>query len=179
MHRIHVGQPLVEGQTRWPEAGEFNLYDNGLELRLFFRRLSKAEVRGVEQGECRFALVAEGDVLFFLYRFADLPWSDAPYSWHMVPPDRRVLPAMQDTGETRGLLHIILTDAETGIVQVLRTVTLSVDFTRALLGAIRVQASTPWCDQAAYDRQLAAAYERFPTTEAMLAAATVETSGGE
>src|SRR5262249_51021220 len=116
MHAIQVGQPLVVGRMHWPEVGEFNLNDNGLELLLFFRQPSYAEVRGVKQGECQFALVVYGDVLFFLYHFAGVPWSDAPNSWHLVPPDRRVLPAMHDTGATRGLLQVILTDAETGIV---------------------------------------------------------------
>src|SRR5262249_3425169 len=130
MCRIQVGKPLVAGRTHWLEAGEFNVYNNGLELRLFFPHPTEAEIRGVKQAACQFALFVAGDVLFFLYRFAGLPWSDAPYSWHLVPSDRRVLPAMQDTGGTRGLLQIILTDAETGIVQVLRAVTLSLEFTR-------------------------------------------------
>jgi hypothetical protein len=163
MHAIQVRKPLVPGRTRWPEVGELNLYDNGLELHLFFRNPTKAEIRGVKQGNCACALVVLGDVLFFLYRFAGVPWSDAPYSWHRVPADRRVLPALQDTGQMRGLLQIILTDADTGIVQAQRAVSLSVDFTRALLSAIRMQASTPWCGQAEYDRQLAAVYERFPS----------------
>jgi hypothetical protein len=178
MHKIQVGQPLVAGKTHWPECVEFNLYDNSLELRLFFGRPSKAEIRGVQDGACSFGFLTSGDVLFFLYRFAGVSWSDVPYSWHLVPPERRVFPAMPDTGETRGLLQVILIDAETGIVQALRAVTLGRDFTRLFLRAIRAQASMSWCGQAEYDRQLAAVYQRYPTTDKLLAAARAQTNGG-
>jgi hypothetical protein len=132
----------------------------------------------VTAGECSFSLVISGEVLFFLYRFAGIPWSDALYSWHLVPEERRVLPSAQDTDQARGLMQIILTDADTGIVQALRAVTLGVDFTRLLLGAIRVQAATPWCGRAEYDRQLAAVYRRYPTTDKLLVAAAVQSNGG-
>jgi hypothetical protein len=181
MYEIEVGKLYAPGVTSWPERGEFLLYDAGLELRLFFGSPTPREVNAVRKGPCRFALKVEGDVLFLLYQFGtedEVPWSDVPFTWHLVPEDRRTLPSAQDTGETRAVLQTVLIDASTGIVRAIRAVSLSPDFTRALLGAIRVQASTPWPGRADYERQLADVYRRYPTTEALLASATHQTQGG-
>jgi hypothetical protein len=181
---LAVGKPLVPGRTAWPERADFNYYDAGAELRLFFPTPSPAEVAAVRAGPCDFALVPSGDVLFFLYRFgvvgAGAPWSDAPYSWHLVPEELRPLPpAPGELGpEVRALLQVILTDAATGLVRVLRAVSLAPDFTRALFAAVAVQAAAPWCGPAAYGRQLADAYRCWPTSAAMLAAAVARCAGG-
>lgn len=182
MPTISVGQPLVPGRASWPEGSDFNLYDAGLELRLFFTSPSRAEVRGVKTGTCEFALYhhepAAGGPVFLLWHFAGIPWSDSPFTVFLVPENRRVMPSAADTGETRGVLQVILTGADDGIVRAIRAVSWSPEFTRAMLGAIRAQASTPWPGPAEYDRLLAGAYRQYPTTEAMLGAATCRTRGG-
>ena len=173
---LQVGKPLVPGRTAWPEKADFNYYDAGAELRLFFPTPPPAEVAAVRAGPCDFALAVAGDVLFLLYRFgragAGVPWSDAPFSWHLVPEGRRQMPPTpwELRPDTRALLQVILTDAATGLVRVLRAVSLAPDFTRALFAAVAVQAATLWCGPAAYDRQVAAAYRRWPSSEALLAA---------
>jgi hypothetical protein len=178
MHKVEVGELLVPGVTSWPEGGQFNWDAGGADLVLRLARPTRAEVEGVRAGPCGFALKVEGDVLFFLYTFRGLPWSDAPYTWHLLPEGLRGIPPAQDTGETRLPLHVTLVNAATGVVGALRVVTLSPGFTRALLGAVRVQASTPWCGREEYDRQLGAAYRKYPTTAALLAAASCRTAGG-
>jgi hypothetical protein len=179
-----VGKPLVPGRTAWAEQADFNYYDAGAELRLFFRAPTAAEAAAVRAGPCDFALVPSGDVLFLLYRFgragAVVPWSDAPFSWHLVPEGRRRLPPAPGAlgPETRALLRVILTDAATGLVRVLRAVSLAPDFTRALCAAVAAQAAAPWYGPAAYDHQLAEAYRRWPSSEALLAAAVARCAGG-
>jgi hypothetical protein len=182
MHHFEVGKLLVPGVTRWPPGGEFNWHRGGLELHLRFPDPTAGEVEAVRKGGSEFALMVAGDVLWFLYHFAlrgrGVPWSDAPYTWHLLPEALRGLPPARDTGETRAVLETFLVDAGTGILRAMRALSLSPDFTRALYGAIRVQASTPWCGREAYDAQIADAYRRWPTTEAMLAAASHRTVGG-
>jgi hypothetical protein len=171
---LQVGKPLVAGRTAWAELADFNYYDAGAELRLFFLAPTAAEVEAVRAGSCDFALAPSGDVLFLLYRFgragAGVPWSETPFSWHLVPEGRRQLPpAPGEVGpDTRALLQVILTDAATGLVCALRAVSLAPDFTRALFAAVAAQAAAPWCGPAAYDRQLAAACRRWPSSEALL-----------
>lgn len=178
MHEIRVGSLLVPGRTAWPELGEYNHYDGGHELRLFFARPTDREVKAVRDCTCEFALLPAGDVVFLLYRFGSaVPWSDAPFSWHLVPRGRRTVPA-STTGQTRTVLQVYLVDAATGIVRVIRAVSLSPEFTARLHAAIAAQASVPWIGREAYDAQLAEHYRRWPTTEAMLADAVCRTTGG-
>lgn len=180
MPEYRVGHELISGHGPWPEVSEFNFYDGGYELMLRVSSPTRKEVRGVKQSACEFALVPHNDVLFFLFHFrGGLPWSDAPYSWHLTKlAGREAMPVMTEGPETRALLQVVLLDAPTGIVKVLRAVSLSPEFTMALHDAIRRQASAPWPGSAEYNSMIQEAYRKWPTTEAMLAAATTRTVGG-
>jgi hypothetical protein len=69
-------------------------------------------VQAVRKGECEFAVTVDGPVIFFLYRFGHaITWSDAPYSWHLVPEPQRSLPEVESE-ESGALLHVVLVDAE-------------------------------------------------------------------
>jgi len=179
LHSYEVGKPYIPGRTRWQEAGEYNYRGGAHELRLFFGRLGDREIRDVRQREAEFALFVEQPVILFLYRFgASIPWSDAPYSWWLVSPEQRTLPEpVGQAEETRDLLTTILIDADSGIIRAIRVVSLSPAFTTALHLAIREQASRPW-DPTEYDARLAALYRRYPTSRALLKAATSRTLGG-
>lgn len=177
-HLYEVGKPYIPGRTAWPEGVEYNFRAGQHELRLFFRSPSAAEVEAVRTGDCEFALVVEGPVIFLMYRFGrSINWSDSSYTWHLVPEDQRELP------ETAGLLvhaflHVILLDAASGLVCALRSVTFSPEFTLALHGAIHAQAEAPWPGNAAYDAVLAAIYRRYPTSADLLKRAIARTHGG-
>ena len=174
MHALEVGKLLIPGKTSWPEVSEFNYFDGGTaELMLRLKRPSAAEIQSIRHGPVTFALAPIGDVLFFLYTFTPgLPWSAAPFSWHLVPPDRRQLPPEQ-IGEQEGqLLQIVLVDIASGIVEALRVITLTPDFTRTLYAAIRGQVTRRFPGSTDYDAQLAEAYRQYPTTAELLTAAT-------
>ncbi len=180
MHALQVGQRYHPDAPSWPEGSEFNWEAGGASLVLRFDSPTSREAEATRRGSAEFALAVTGDVIWLLYQFSGgvIPWSDCSYSWHLLPAERRGIPPAQDTGETRLLLSVILLDARDGIIRSLRTLTLDPEFTRALLGSIRVQASTPWCGQADYDRQIAAAYARWPSTEAMLRDCQIRCQGG-
>lgn len=178
-HKISVGELLVSGKTSWPQTCEYNYYHNGHELRLFYATPTEKEVEGVKKGECEFAFLADGPVIFVMYRFGQAPWSDTPYSWHLVPDDMKpAMPTSPQTAETRAILSVILVDALTGIVKALRAVTFSPHFTHLLHAAIAAQASTPWVGRKAYDEHLAACYRKWPTATSMLRDARERTRGG-
>lgn len=161
-----------------PEAGEYNYRQDAHELRLFLANLQPDEVAAVRRGRAEFALVTRGDLILFCYRFRPaIPWSDAPYSWHLVPADQRTVPAVA-TPDKRDTLMVVLVEATTGIVQGLRVLSLSPEFTTTLHSAIRAQAERPWPGDEAYDRQLKALYREYPTTDQLVAAATARTVGG-
>lgn len=75
------------------------------------------------------------------------------------------------------LLHVILVNAMGGLLEALRTVSLSPEFTARLFAAIRRQAGAPW-DRAAYDRQLQDLYRRYPQTADLVATCSIRCEGG-
>jgi hypothetical protein len=179
MHALEIGKLYHPGVRCWPEGGEYNFRSGGHELLLRFARPAAQEIEDVRRGDCEFALALVGDILFFLYRFGQVAgWSDAPYTWHLLPEDQRIPPQPPDTGESRALLQVILLDASTGIVRALRGVTLSPAFTRSLHTAIQVQMGTPWAGWKEYDRQLATAYRRYRSSADLLTISTARTRGG-
>jgi hypothetical protein len=184
--------PLPEGAWfNWQEAGlellgrptrreaEVVRVGAALELLLAFGRPTRREVEAVRVGAAEFALVPAGLPLFLLYRFGEgIPWSDAPYTPHLQPEARRPDTVTFTTAQTRLPLQVVLVESPTAVVRVLRAVPLSPAFSRALAEAVQAQLVARWPGRAEYDRQLAAAYRRWPDAEAMLADATARTQGG-
>lgn len=176
---LEVGKPYG-APRRWPEGGEFNCRAGGLELLLRFGQLSRQEIDDCARGECEFAILVEGLVVFFLYRFGkSIRWSDAPYSWWLVPEDQRTPPTWAPGEQSRQILQVVLLDAANGTVKAIRAVSLPPPLSAAIDVAVRSQASTPWVGQKAFDAAIAAAYTKHTKTESMVAAATARSKGGE
>jgi len=168
----------VTGRKRWPETAQYNYRRGTHRLELFYSSPSATEVTAIRTGPCEFALYARQPLLVLCFRFKGAGgWSDAPYSWHLLPEEERDLPSADLEEEKRAMLQVVLVDAATGIVRAIRMVSLSPEFTRALHAAIREQASAPW-DSGAYDRALDELYQTHPSTDALVAAAAARSSGG-
>jgi hypothetical protein len=188
VHRYEVGKPFAPGATR-PEGAEFNWRSPECELVLCLASPSPDEVEAARIGPAEFGLYHEGDQIILCYRFrpaagrkSGMPWSDAPYHIGRLAaagrPAAEAVPPPDPAGlsaEARQLLHVVLLD-ERGIVRVLRAVTLSPEFTRALYAAIRDQASRPY-DRAAYEAGLDRLYARY-TSDRLVAACRVRCEGG-
>ena len=153
MHLIEVGQPYSQTRRTWPETVQYNFRGGSHELVLFYASPHPAEVAGVQTGRAAFALATYMDLIFLCYKFGDLPWSDAAYSWHLVSEEDREPAPDWPEKDARALLTTILVDAKTGIVRALRASTFSPAFTRALHDAIRAQAARPWPGHEEYERQ--------------------------
>lgn len=180
LHTYEVGRPFIPGQTSWPDGTAAYNYQAGQHaLTLFLGSPSHAEVADARIGKAEFGLVVEPPVLFLLYRFGRaIPWSDAPYTWHMASPERRTIPDTTGLVEPRALLSVVLVDAHTGIIRALRAVSFSPALTAALHLAIREQAEAPWVGQVAYDAALAELYRRYPSSRDLLKLARARTPGG-
>src|SRR5215207_2429409 len=165
MPELAVGE-YYPGTPPYPETGEYNYSSAGHELRLFYQRPSSSQIEDVRHGHAEFGFVAEGSIIFFLYRFGeDIPWSDAPYSCHLVPERDRALPEADASPKSRALLTTVLVDGHSGIVRAIRSTTFSAEFTSALEDAIREQAATPpWVDSGLYERAIQEAGAQYPTT---------------
>lgn len=168
---------LFSSRTSWPEMAQYHYMAGEHHLHVFMRQPSEIEVKATKTGMAEFALVVEQDIIFLLYQLSPIPWSDAPYSWHMVPADQRTLPA--DVPQGKGaLLTVMLIDATTGIIKAIRAVGLGTNFTNTLHAAIRDQAARSF-DQPRYDEQLNRTYARYPTTDLLLSRAVARYRVGE
>ncbi|GCF11246.1 hypothetical protein [Dictyobacter arantiisoli] len=184
MHEFNVGTLYSKTRTSWPEIAEWNCTRSLNELRLFYYNPKPQEIQAISRGKCEFGLSVKGDIIFLSFRFygnqpgqAGIPWSDAPYSYHMLPDDRKQMPDENLSSESRSLLQVVLVNANTGILLAIRNVTLSPEFTQALFQAIRDQAAKPF-NQAAYDRQLKRIYDAYNSKQ-LFAAAHVKCEGGQ
>jgi len=122
-----------------------------------------------------------GGVVSFPYPFGEaVPWSDAPYSGHLVarhePAQATPPAALGESEEARDLPQVVLVDAGTGIIRALRSLSFSPAYSAALRRASRAQAARPWVGAREYDRLHPAAYRRYPTSAAMVQAATAKYS---
>jgi hypothetical protein len=164
MHAYEVGKPYSENRRHWPELAQYNYRGGEHELVLFLARPTSDETQAVRRGDAELALFVERSLIVLLYRFGQaLPWSDAPYSIHLVPFEQRTLPP--ETGpEEHALLQIILVDAGTGIIKAMRVVSMSPDFTQTLHNAIRKQFDQPFT-RSAYNGELEKLFARYSSAD--------------
>lgn len=176
---IAVGQPYP-GNPPYTPGSQFQWTEDGMFLELRFEQPSQEEVEAVKSGEAEFALAVYESVIFLLYRFGEgIPWGDAPYSIHLVPPEYQPDPAIFLTKRSRFILTTCLFDSITGIVGAIRALSFSPEFSRALSNAVQAQRLTPWIGQEAFKRQLDATYQKWPTPESMLDLALSNCTGGK
>ena len=177
MYKYEVGTLYNSDKTSWQESVQFNIRDGQPELLLFFASPSFHETLAVRKSECEFGVLKIGDVIFLLYRFgSEIKWSDQPYSIHLTDRTERQLPVLE-TDEQRLVLQIMLIDALTGILKVIRAVTLAPEFSAELLKLTNEQLAAPFSEND-YKRQLANIYARYPQTKDLLAECFVFTKGG-
>jgi hypothetical protein len=179
-----VGSPYPGRRNRaFPERILYAWNGDGHNLTLFLAKPTVREIESARVGKAEFALVVTGPVIWFLSKFGgSLPWSDSPYSIHLEregSADGIALPPLDLTPAARYLCNIMLIEADTTIVRVIRAVSFSPEFTRALHQAINTQAEQEWPGSAAYDRAIAQAYQRYPSTELLLSFAFAQCVGGE
>lgn len=178
MHSYEVGKPYQPGCTRWPETAQYNYRSGGHELVLFLKSPTAKEFNAIKTGKAEFALLVHQSAIFLCHRFGGGDWSDSPYSYWLVSEEERTPPIESERPERRALLDITLVDADTGLIKVLRAVTLSPEFTEALHAAINDQVHAG-AVEGEPDKSIADAYAVYPTTDSMVRAAKVRCEGGD
>lgn len=177
IHAIAVGHPYAPGYSHVPEGYQFNWSNGRLELLIVWNAPTPQEVEGVRRAPLQVGLVIEGPIIFFLYQFKGFTsWGDAPYTVHMVPIAERHSPPALLGSDFRAVLSVVLVDAQSGIVQGIRLVTLSPTLTHRLFEAIRQQAVQPF-DQGYYEATLQAIYEARSSEDLVRQAEWIETAG--
>lgn len=146
------------------------------ELVLVAPKVDGAMTEAVARGEAEFGLILEESFLGLCCRFGEaIPWACAFYGWDATPREERILPPGLDQIAGRVPLYVSLVDGR-GAARAERCITLSMDFSRALLGALREQARMP-VDPGARRQEMARLRRRCPTPDALAASATVRCRG--
>jgi hypothetical protein len=172
-----VGERFSPGVGSWPEGAQFACGPGHYELALFHAEIRADVVDEVRRGPAEFALIVQPQVIVLAYRFGELiPWQDIPYSWHLQPPARQVIPPVVPSPEARSLLWITLVGARDGIIHAQRGMTLSPSFTRALQNAIGDQAAHAF-DPEGCTGAISSIYLGYPQTVDRLSIATARTMG--
>ncbi len=141
------------------------------ELGLILSTPTPEEIRRLNDCQVEVAIYVEGDVICFLYNFQrEIPWSDTPFSYHLMPPAERTVPS--DPAELlrveRDRVDIVLVNEKTFIVEEVRRGAFSHRFTVGLREAIIEQANLEWHGQAMWNRRVREIYARYTTSESML-----------
>lgn len=166
MHKLEVGKPFRTPWTRRPEGAEYLCSAAGHELRIYLAVPTAAEIEAVRDGRAEFRLFVRDPVIFLLARLGMLSWFATPFNYHVVPaPHLPVLELLQ-TSESRILLQVFLIDAATGTLHVIRAISLSPGFSRALVREIASQANTPFSEQQ-YNAVIDEVFAAYPTKELM------------
>lgn len=179
LHRYQTGELYHPERTLWPERIIYQYRANNHELLLFLNTPTAEEVADIARGDAELTLTVLPPALVFCCRFGGMPWSDSPYTWHLVDPVERTVPGEPATAKTRALMNIVLVDAETGVICALRALTLSPEFTRVLTNAIRAQSAAPWNGTTVYDEHIDAIYRQYPTSESFVNAAVARCSSSQ
>ncbi len=159
-----VGEPFQKGVKSWPAAVHYNFADDQHDLTIFTPHPSAKERRAFGRGRLEFSYLTFGDVLLLLYCIGPkIFWGEAPFSWHMNLPAKRVSPTTLCPGEMPPL-GLMLIDSETGIIAQLRLVGLGHSFALALQDAIEDQAKMSF-DQSTYNRHLAQIFRQFTSQQ--------------
>jgi hypothetical protein len=173
-HPLEVGKPYIAGRRSYPEGIEFVWHSTHgrPELRFFWPSLTDDEVAAFAGGDIELGVYFELPVLLLLYRIEGATdWSDLAYTPHGSPQG---LVALPDAADCEGLgLRLILTDADSGIVRVLRDLALSADFSRVLLRCLLQQAESAY-DPLNFNQVLDEIYAHHPEPEEMLIKALVQ-----
>lgn len=155
-----------------PEEGMSIVLANGAPLLTFNFSVSPGEIQAFLNGTASFALFAEQNHLFFLFKVEGfLDWSDLAFTIHLAG-DETI-----DEGHAYLPFNLVLVDSDTKIVKGLRMVTVSPDFRSRLAGLIKQQTAAPF-DTLAYYQSIGCLYEKYPTAGDLLKQAIVIEQGG-
>ncbi|HRC81221.1 MAG TPA: hypothetical protein PLF27_07530 [Sedimentibacter sp.] len=167
--KLEVGQLLQNGITSYQEGIRFDFHQSGPILYLYFSRPKEKEIESIKSGKFDFGFYFKDEIIFILAKFQGMPWMDAPYSVHQSQPF-----TFQDIQDGKGFgLTTLLTDADTGILKVIRYSGLSTIFSKRFKDAIDTQKNMPF-DKEIYCKKINAIYGNYKTKDLVTRADAID-----
>lgn len=163
---IEVGKIYPGFKKGSPEGVKFDFGKSGALMVLAYDRPDIKEISNVRRGRIKAGIVVCNGISFVLVKFGSLNWIDAPYH-SALSKDFELTPI---NNEKEGYAwSIVMLDNGTGIVKVIRFVTMPNKMSTQLHDIIDLQRgfvnSTSVFDQEAYDRGILEVYRKISTDE--------------
>ena len=145
MRQTMVGMPFISRVTALAESTIYNYTPGGHMLTICVSNPAHGLIHSVQNEEVVFGLFEIERTLFILAKFGRLPWQASYYNWRINAPVLRPDP-WHDLGRLKNgiAVSVCLVNASNGIVEALRSVTLSHEFSRAFLEKVSDQTKRPF-----------------------------------
>ena len=145
MRLTKVGMPFILGVTALPEDTAYNYTPGGHTLTLCVSDPTRGQIHAVQNEAAVFGLFEREHTLFILAKFGRLPWQASYYNWWINAPVLRPDPCHDLRCLKGGIaVSVCMVNASNGILEALRSVTLSHEFSRALLWKVSDQTKPPF-----------------------------------
>lgn len=158
-------------------ATQFNLTVNGPQLDIYCCEPNKQVIAQYRRGTAKFALYENNGMAYFLSKFEDNGWMDAPFHSAMNPPHLAGVPVDYVEGRHHFGLSVTLRDLGSDATYGARLVTLSKEMTARLVTVAQMQSTVPITRQD-YESRIQATFSRY-TASQMARMAMVRCRGGE
>lgn len=149
----------------------FNYMNNLFSLLIDDAWINDVDIASVTKGEITIGLHIEQPIIFLVFQIKDTKGNirfegDSPFSYHLVPPDKRNIPFHAIPGK----MFVYLSLFNNVIAE--RFFELSKEFMTTFCAAIAIQKNLPWNEQE-YDMKLSNIYDKL-TSKKMFSNAIVK-----
>lgn len=158
-------------------ATQFNLTVNGPQLDIYFCEPNEQAIAQYRRGTAKFSLYENNGMAYFLSKFGDNGWMDAPFHAAMNPTYLAGVPADYIEGKHHFGLAVTLRDLTSDVTYGARFVTLSKVMTARLVAVTQMQLAVP-ITREDYDSRIQRTFSRY-TASQMARMAVVRCRGGE
>jgi hypothetical protein len=166
MALIAVGQRLFPNKNSYPEGVAFEYTQSGPMLIIAFRNPKPSEIEAAKSGKLEMAFYESGPIIFVMVKIKGMGgWMDAPFSIRIYDQRGATFDWSDSIGEGQGLgVHIVLVDANTGIVKAQRLIGTSTEFAHGLRAAIMRQYEMPF-SVTEYDATIRKIYQNLSSED--------------
>lgn len=158
-------------------ATQFNLTVNGPQLDIYCCEPNEEVIAQYRRGAAKFALYENNGLVYFLSKFGDNGWMEAPFHAAMNPPHLTGVPFDYVEGIHHFGLSVTLQDISSDATYGARLVTLSKAMTARLVAVAKMQSAVPITRQD-YESRIQGTFSRY-TASQMARMAVVRCRGGE
>lgn len=163
MEMVKIGELYRKEKTRYDEGTRLNITNNGLFLEIYFNKPTEDEIKSLtSDAPYKIGLFKKDGILFFLAKFGNLNWLDAPYSIGLSKYIDSINLNELKSGQGYAL-NVALIDASTGKLVHYRLIGLQNRFSQILKKEFDKQKELGAVDRMEYTNTLNKIYRAYST----------------